>query len=254
VGLYFLENLKPTLTTLELAFCEVRDAVMPFIAKLDNLQVLNLMCNRISDSGTVHLKNMGKLSELNLAMNPLVTDLTLDSLSSLTSLTALNVNFCKLLSGEGIGKLSKKLPSLKSLEMVGCDKALSEVKHRPLILLAEDSKIQARMISMVLARYNFDVEIATNGEMALEMFRANPKYDLILMDVVMPVMDGPSCVKQIREYETTHGLRRTPIIIQTADTSESQRTICLEAGSDEFLSKPLDKTCISLAKQLIQFH
>jgi PleD family two-component response regulator len=55
------------------------------------------------------------------------------------------------------------------------------VKQRPLILLAEDSKVQARMISMVLNRYNFDVEVATNGEMALELFRANPKYDLILM-------------------------------------------------------------------------
>jgi len=105
---------------------------------------------------------------------------------------------------------------------------------------------------MVLNRYNFDVEVATNGEMALEMFRSNPKYDLILMDVVMPVMDGPSCVKQIREYESTRGLRRTPIIIQTADTSESSRTICLEAGCDEFLQKPLDKACISLAKELMQ--
>jgi len=55
------------------------------------------------------------------------------------------------------------------------------VKQRPLILLAEDSKIQAKMIQMVLNRYNFDVEIATNGEMALEMFRANPRYHLILM-------------------------------------------------------------------------
>ncbi len=57
----------------------------------------------------------------------------------------------------------------------------SLVKTRPLILLAEDSKIQARMISMVLNRYNFDVEVATDGEMALEMFQASPKYDLILM-------------------------------------------------------------------------
>jgi two-component system sensor histidine kinase BarA len=71
------------------------------------------------------------------------------------------------------------------------------------------------MISMVFNRYNFDVEVATNGEMALEMYRENPKYDLILMDVLMPVMDGISCVKQIREYETQHGLKRTPIIIQT---------------------------------------
>jgi len=107
------------------------------------------------------------------------------------------------------------------------------------------------MITMVLNRYNFDVEVATNGEMALEMFKENPKYDLILMDVLMPVMDGISCVKQIREFESLNGLKRTPIIIQTADNRESQRSICLEAGCDEFLSKPLDKACISLAKELM---
>jgi len=237
-----------------MAFCEIRDPVMPFLGKLVSLTYLNLSCNRIGDSGTAHLKNLRNLIDLNLSMNPLVTDTTLDALSELHTLRNLNLNFCKLISSEGIAKLSRKLPSLSNLEIVGCDKALSEVKHRPLILLAEDSKIQARMISMVLNRYNFDVEVATNGEMALEMFRANPKYDLILMDVVMPVMDGPSCVKSIREFESQHSLRRTPIIIQTADTSESARSICLEAGSDEFLSKPLDKTAISLAKQLIQCH
>jgi len=157
------------------------------------------------------------------------------------------------LASEAIKNLSKALdPTLKQIEMIGCDRALNEVKTRPLILLAEDSKIQARMITMVLNRYNFDVEVATNGEMALEMFRENPKYDLILMDVLMPVMDGISCVKQIREFESLNSLKRTPIIIQTADNRESQRSICLEAGCDEFLSKPLDKACISLAKELME--
>jgi CheY-like chemotaxis protein len=59
------------------------------------------------------------------------------------------------------------------------------VKHRPLILLAEDSKVQARIITMILNRYNFDVEIATNGEIALQKFRTFPKFDLVLM-VVTP--------------------------------------------------------------------
>jgi len=179
-------------------------------------------------------------------MNPLITHKTLEGLVGLTNLTSLNLNFCKLLTSDGIAKLSKDLPKLQQLDIIGCDRALTDVKARPLILLAEDSKVQARMISLVLNRYNFDVEVATNGEMALDMFRANPKYDLILMDVLMPVMDGVSCVKLIREYESSHGLKKTPIIIQTADTRESQRNICLEAGASEFLSKPLDRACISL--------
>lgn len=65
-------------------------------------------------------------------------------------------------------------------------------------------------------------------------------------------MDGLSCVKLIREYEQQKNLKRTPIIIQTADPRESQRRICLEAGCDEFLQKPLDRDCITLAKQLIE--
>lgn len=250
VGFFFLRSIQ--LTELYVSFCEIQDPVMPLIAELSSLRTLDLQCNRLTDEGAAHLEKLTNLQKLILSMNPLITDKTLETLSKLKELVALNINFCKLLTGDGIDKLSGALPNLAQLEMVGCDRAITEAKTRPLILLAEDSKIQARMISMVLNRYNFDVEIATDGEMALEMFRANPKYDLILMDVVMPVMDGISCVKQIREHETAHGLRRTPIIIQTADVRESQRSVSLEAGCDEFMQKPLDRSCISLAKELMQ--
>jgi len=251
LGLFFLSSLQ-NLVKLEVSFCEIQDPVVPFIIGLENLKHLNLMCNRLTDEGCAKLVHLKNLTFLNLSMNPLITDETLQALSGLHSLTSLNLNFCKLLSGDGISRLSKSLPNLQQLDMNGCDRALVEVKQRPLILLAEDSKIQAKMIQMVLNRYNFDVEIATNGEMALEMFRANPRYHLILMDVLMPVMDGPTCVKQIREFENLRGLKRTPIIIQTADNRESQKSICLEAGCDEFLLKPLDKACISLAKELME--
>jgi len=253
VGFYFLQTLQ--LTKLEIAFCEVQDPVVPFITSMTSLTYLNLMCNRLTDEGCAKLPSLINLSHLSLSMNPLITDDTLTAITVLKNLTSLNLNFCKLLTASGIGKLSKALsPNLKQLDMIGCDRALTDAKARPVILLAEDSKIQARMISMVLNRYNFDVEVATNGEMALEMFRANPRYNLILMDVVMPVMDGPTCVKQIREYENSQGLKRTPIIIQTADNRESQRTTCLEAGCDDFLPKPLDKACISLAKELMEVN
>jgi CheY-like chemotaxis protein len=103
------------------------------------------------------------------------------------------------------------------------------VKARPLILLAEDNKLQARMISDILKRYHFEVEAAPNGEVAYQMFRKKTKYDLVMLveyiwrkvpnehqqDLNMPVMDGPSCVKQIREFEAETKMKRTPIIIQT---------------------------------------
>jgi len=252
LGFVFIASLQTTLQRLEVSFCEIQDPVMPFLYKLTNLNHLNLMCNRLTDEGCAGISSLTKLHTLSLSMNPLITDETLQTLNALTNLTTLNLNFCKVLTSDGISQLSKTLKNLKQLDMIGCDRALNDTKTRPLILLAEDSKIQARMISMVLNRYNFDVEVAGNGEEALEMFRATPKYSLILMDVVMPVMDGIACVKNIREYESQHGLKRTPIIIQTADNRESQRNTCLEAGCDEFVSKPLDTACISLAKELME--
>ena len=98
-----------------------------------------------------------------------------------------------------------------------------------MILLVEDSKLQARMIGMVLNRYNLDVEIANNGEEALAKFKSKEgKYDLVLMvwfiflfflrktkDILMPIMDGMTCMKQIREYEKNNNLARTPIVLQT---------------------------------------
>lgn len=133
------------------------------------------------------------------------------------------------------------------------------------MLLAEDNQIQARMISLVLSRYNFAVEIASNGKEALERYQTstqkNPSrkrhsepakkpYDLILMDVYMPLMDGITCVKKIRSYEKENDLPRIPIMIQTCDLHEMKKQ-CLDAGCDEVLAKPLDKTCVEMAKFLI---
>eukprot|EP01119_Soliformovum_irregulare_P025569 TRINITY_DN9511_c0_g1_i1.p1 TRINITY_DN9511_c0_g1~~TRINITY_DN9511_c0_g1_i1.p1 ORF type:complete len:372 (-),score=74.38 TRINITY_DN9511_c0_g1_i1:74-1189(-) len=250
VGFYSLPQLK-NLTTLELSFCEIRDPVIQFISPLKNLTNLNLMCNRLSDEGVEHLKNLTSLVKLNLSLNPYITDKSLEIVKTLTNLEELNLNFCKLLTAVAISAITDTL-NLKQLDMVGTADPISLSKTRPLILLAEDSKFQARMISMVLQRYNFEVEVATNGLEALEKFRENPRFDLILMDVVMPMMDGISCVKEIRGFETQNGLKPTPIIIQTADTRESQRNVCLEAGATEVLRKPLDNSCISLAKELME--
>jgi len=250
-GLNYMNRVN--LTILEIAFCEIEDPIMFTICGMTNLEILNVGCNRLSDEGGVLLEQLTNLKQLSLTMNPLITDKTLQALAQHKKLEMVNLNFCKLVTSKGIEQLSIALQgSLKQLDIVGCDRALTDAKTRPLILLAEDSKVQARMIGMVLQRYNFDVQVASDGGVALDMFRANPRFDLILMDVAMPVMDGIACMKQIREYEALHNLKRTPIIIQTADPRDSQKAVCVEAGCDEFLPKPLDKSAISLAKQLME--
>jgi len=171
----------------------------------------------------------------------------------MNSLTYVNLNFNNLLSTEGLLDLSKHFSDLK-IEMIGCDKALNQSKQRHLILLVEDSFVQSRLIKMVLYRYNFDVELAIDGEQALNMFKANPKYDLILLDLKMPKLGGLECLHEIREEEKLRGLNRTPIIIQTAgndDDDDQQKLRCFEEGADEYVLKPLDKSSIQLAKELI---
>lgn len=109
------------------------------------------------------------------------------------------------------------------------------------ILLVEDNPINAKIASAVLRRHQFEVELAGNGQLALERIKVHhDEYQLILMDIHMPVMDGLTCAKLVRQFEKEHGKQTTPIIALTADTSPGHRSACLEAGCNEFMSKPLD--------------
>ena len=111
------------------------------------------------------------------------------------------------------------------------------------ILLVEDNKINQKLALKVLKKMGHNVELAKNGKEAIEMVTAN-KYDLIFMDVQMPVMGG---------IEATEALRKsgieTPIIALTANAFEQDRLSCLNAGMNDFASKPLERTII---RELIQ--
>lgn len=111
--------------------------------------------------------------------------------------------------------------------------------HKPLnILLVEDNLLNQKLICLTLSKYGFQIDLAENGAKALTKFESND-YDLILMDIMMPVMDGLETTRQIRASEGTIK-QRTPIIGLTANTMDSDRHRCLEAGMDEYLVKPFD--------------
>ena len=80
------------------------------------------------------------------------------------------------------------------------------------------------------------IDVATNGKEALELF-GTKQYDLILMDIMMPVMDGIMATKKIREIEAT-GERHIPIIAVTANALAGDRENCLAAGVDDYIAKP----------------
>jgi CheY-like chemotaxis protein len=113
------------------------------------------------------------------------------------------------------------------------------------ILVAEDNEINALLMRSLLTRLGHHAVITTNGEEALESWlsakSAGAPYDLVLMDIQMPQLDGIETTKQIRAREAGQPGRRTPILALTANTLVEDRYACFEAGMDGFLIKPLDR-------------
>ena len=104
------------------------------------------------------------------------------------------------------------------------------------ILLVEDNGINQKIVLLSLNKQVSQIDVANNGKEALEMFGLK-QYDLILMDIMMPVMDGIVATKKIREIEST-GESHVPIIAITANALAGDRENCLAAGVDDYIAKP----------------
>ena len=118
------------------------------------------------------------------------------------------------------------------------------------ILVAEDNEINALLMRALLARLGHRAVIAGNGDEALQAWLAaegaGTPYDLVLMDIQMPRLDGIETTKRIRAREAGQD-RRTPILALTANTQTEDRSACFEAGMDGFLVKPLDREKLASA-------
>ncbi len=109
------------------------------------------------------------------------------------------------------------------------------------ILLVEDNEDNVLLIKSFLKKTPYELGFAENGEIAIEKF-ASGEYDLVLMDIQMPIMDGYTATRKIRKWEKDRGLEATPIVALTAYASQEERDRCIEAGCDAHLSKPVKKT------------
>ncbi len=105
------------------------------------------------------------------------------------------------------------------------------------ILLVEDNIVNQKIVNQSLKKIVKLIDIANNGKEALDKFGSS-KYDIILMDVQMPIMDGITSTKKIREIESTTTHTHTPIIAITANALSGDREECLAAGMNEYISKP----------------
>lgn len=106
------------------------------------------------------------------------------------------------------------------------------------VLAAEDSEINRAVLEGVFNRKNCRYKFAENGKEALELFM-NEKFDLVLMDIQMPLMDGWQAKDEILRYEMANGIRHVPIIALTAHNSDSSRDEFLRNGFDGFIAKPI---------------
>lgn len=109
-------------------------------------------------------------------------------------------------------------------------------------LVVEDDPINRRLAQITLTRLGYTAEIAVNGQIGVEMF-TRKNYDFVLMDIMMPVMDGIEATKRIRKIEEERNIppeKRVVIIAFTANAFEDDRTRFFSAGMNHYINKPLD--------------
>ena len=114
------------------------------------------------------------------------------------------------------------------------------VPDRPLrVLLADDHPTNRKVVQVLFSQFDVDLVCTENGQEACDAF-ATRRFDLVLMDMQMPVMDGLDAVRTIRERERQRGLARTPIVMLTANALPEHRDASLAAGADLHMAKPIE--------------
>lgn len=131
-------------------------------------------------------------------------------------------------------------PMMTSYKVEEIKKTRFSEKQELKILLVEDNKINQKVAKKMLEPMAKQITIAENGKDAIDKF-LNDKFDIIFMDVQMPLMDGKEATRQIRELEIKQNLYRTLIIALTANAMKGDRELLIECGADEYLTKPIKK-------------
>ncbi|MEW2914703.1 response regulator [Leisingera sp. JC11] len=122
-----------------------------------------------------------------------------------------------------------------------------EVPGRRLkLLLAEDNRTNQLVVTKMLKDAQLDIRIARNGIEAVAQFQ-DARPDIVLMDMMMPEMDGLEATAEMRRIEADSGSGKCPIVALTANALQTHREKCLQAGMDDFLSKPINKKALTEA-------
>ncbi len=128
-------------------------------------------------------------------------------------------------------------PGISKLPMPSDQEGDLELFRDRKLLLVDDDARNIYAISVALENKGADIGIAENGREALDILESDPTYDMVLMDIMMPVMDGYETMKAIRSKPQFGDL---PIIVLSAKAMKEEREMCLAAGASDYISKPLD--------------
>jgi signal transduction histidine kinase/CheY-like chemotaxis protein len=134
-----------------------------------------------------------------------------------------------------------KLAGVEGLKSNG--KSSPAPTHAARILLAEDNPGNRMLVKAFLKATHYEIEVAENGALAVNKFTSG-QYEVVLMDMYMPVVDGYQAAAAIRQWERDHHAARTPIIALTAAAMAGDREKSLEAGCDFHLTKPISKAVL----------
>ena len=121
------------------------------------------------------------------------------------------------------------------------------------ILLVEDNVLNQKVVTFNLRKHNYNVTTAGNGTEAISKVK-NESFDLVLMDIMLPEMDGFEITAEIRKYEKEAEIeKQVPIIALTANTLDNDRDKCIQAGMNEYLAKPFTaQELIAVIQKFIQ--
>jgi signal transduction histidine kinase/DNA-binding response OmpR family regulator len=116
-----------------------------------------------------------------------------------------------------------------------------EMKQSIRILLAEDNPVNLKLATLILTKAGYKVKSAGNGKETVEIFaNASNSFDIILMDIQMPEMDGLEATKELRD----RGFNEIPIVAMTANAMKGDREICIDAGMNDYITKPIKREIV----------
>ena len=124
------------------------------------------------------------------------------------------------------------------------------------LLLAEDNELNREIACMLLSKYGFVIDTAENGQEAVDLVAASAPdyYDLVLMDIQMPVMDGHEATRRIRNLKDKE-LAKVPVVAMTANAFDEDRKAAKECGMNGFISKPINmQELVQALRMCLQDH